>query len=148
MAAQAIPDGYGHVIPYLIVQNVPETITFLERALGAEEIRRTTRPDGSIGNVEMRIGPSVVMMAEARPEWPSMPGHLYLYVEDTDAAYHRAIEAGGESMMEPADQFYGDRNAGVRDPSGNTWWIATHIEDLSDEELQRRSVERDAQQAE
>jgi PhnB protein len=80
------------------------------------------------------------MMGEARDEWPAMPGSLYLYVPDTDAVYKRAMEAGGKSLMEPADQFYGDRNAGVVDPSGNYWWIATHVEDVPPEEMEKRAA--------
>lgn len=122
MAVKPIPDGYHTVTPYLIVQGVAKLIDFLKQAFEAEEIHRTTRPDGTIMHAVVRIGDSVVMMGEFKP----MPGSIYLYVNDTDATYKRALQAGAASMMEPADQFYGDRNAGVKDPVGNHWWIATH----------------------
>jgi uncharacterized glyoxalase superfamily protein PhnB len=79
------------------------------------------------------------MLGEATGQWKPRPSTLYLYVHDTDATYRRALEAGATSLMEPANQFYGDRNAGVQDPSGNFWWIATHVEDVSAEEMKRRA---------
>ncbi len=90
----------------------------------------------------MKIGDSIVMMAEPFGEWKSMPASLYLYTEDVDASYKRALEAGAASVSEPADQFYGDRSAGVKDPSGNYWGIATHVEDVSPEEMQKRMKAR------
>jgi PhnB protein len=93
-------------------------------------------------HAEVRIGDSILMMGEASEEFPPMPGSFYVYVEDTDAAYQRALDAGAETLMEPADQFYGDRNAGVWDSCGNSWWIATHIEDVPEEEIGRRARER------
>src|SRR6266568_5870663 len=104
----------------------------------ATELERMSRPDGTIGHAEVRIGDSVVMMGEARGESTPMPGTLYVYVSDTDAVYKRALEAGAASLMEPADQFYGDRNAAVKDAVGNRWWIATHKEDVSPQEIVRR----------
>ena len=91
----------------------------------------------------VQIGDSMVMMGEAMEGFPPMPGSIYLYVSDTNAVYRRAVEAGGESMMEPADQFYGDRNAGIKDPSGNRWWIATHVKDVEPEEIARRAQARE-----
>jgi PhnB protein len=139
MATRPIPEGYHSITPYLVVEGVARLIDFMKRAFGAEERERMLRPDGSIGHAEVRIGDSVVMMGEARGEHRPMPGTLYLYVEDTDAVYRRALDAGGASVMEPTDMFYGDRNAGVKDPCGNFWYIATRKEDLSSEELQRRA---------
>lgn len=141
MAVKPIPDGYHTVIPYFVVQGIPQLLRFLKQAFEAEEIERVARPDDTISHAEVRIGDSVVMMGEATDESEPMPGSIYLYVPDTDAVYKRALEAGATSLMEPADQFYGDRNAGVKDTSGNVWWIATHVEDLSPEELQRRAQE-------
>lgn len=135
MAVQPIPSGYHSLTPYLIVEGASELIDFLQRAFGAREVFRMNRPDGKVGHAEVKVGDSMLMVSEARAEWPPMPSALYLYVEDTDAAYQSAIESGAESVMEPADQFYGDRNAGVRDKSGNLWWIATHIKDVSHSEL-------------
>jgi uncharacterized glyoxalase superfamily protein PhnB len=97
------------------------------------------QPDGSIMHAEVRIGDSVVMLADAAPKDSTFPAMIHLYIEDTDAAYRRALDAGAISLREPADQFYGDRSGGVKDRFGNHWWLATHIEDVSPEELQRRA---------
>ncbi len=139
MAVKPIPDGYHTITPYLVVQGAPQLIDFLQQAFEAQETERITQPDGTIGHAEVRIGDSVVMMAEARGEWKPMPSAMYLYVNDTDAVYQRALQAGAISTMEPANQFYGDRSAGVRDPSGNQWWIATHQEDVPPNELKKRA---------
>jgi len=139
MAVKPIPDGYHTVTPYLTVQGVPKLIDFLKQAFEAQELERMTQPDGTIGHAEVRIGDSVVMMGEARDEWKPMPSGIYLYVNDTDAVYKRALQAGATSIMEPADQFYGDRSAGVKDSSGNHWWIATHKEDVPPAELKKRA---------
>lgn len=138
MAVKPIPDGYRTVTPYLVVQEAATLIEFLKQAFEAREIRRTLHPEGSIMNAEVRIGDSVVMVSEARGEFKPMPSSIYLYVENTDATYKRALQSGGTSMMEPEDEFYGDRNAGVKDPTGNHWWIATHQEDVSPEEMEKR----------
>ncbi len=137
-----IPDGYHTVTPYLIVEGVAGLIDFLKQAFDAVETERVPGPDGKVGHGEVRIGDSVVMMGEASGDWKPMPGSMYLYVNDTDATYKRALDAGATSLMEPADQFYGDRNAGVKDASGNMWWIATRKENLSPEELRRRAEAR------
>ncbi len=139
MSVKPIPDGYPTVIPYLLVADAFAQLEFLQKAFDAKEIRRTTRPNGRIANVEFKIGTSVMMMGEVGPDWKPMAGSFYLYVEDCDAVYQAALAAGGTSIMEPANQFYGDRHGGVSDAAGHQWWIATHIEDMSDEELQRRS---------
>lgn len=135
-----IPDGYHTVTPYLIVPGVARLIDFLKQAFDAKEILRMPTSDGRIMHAEVRIGDSVVMMGESGGEVGPMPASIHLYVEDTDATYKRALGAGATSLREPADQFYGDRSAGVKDPSGNRWWIATHQEDLSSEELERRAA--------
>jgi PhnB protein len=140
MAVKPIPDDHYSVTPYLMVHGVPQLIDFLKKAFDARENHRCALPDGTVMHAEVRIGNSPVMMGEAPAGVPLMPGCLYLYVEDTDAVYRRALAAGATSMMEPADQFYGDRNAGVSDPAGNAWWIATHVEDVSPEEVTRRAA--------
>jgi len=140
MPVSPIPAGYHAVTPYLCVQGADRLIDFAKRVFAATEQERMTRPDGTIGHAEVRIGDSVVMISEARGELKPMPSGLYVYVTDTDAAYGRALAAGATSLMEPADQFYGDRNAGVRDPIGNVWWIATRKEDVPPEELARRAA--------
>lgn len=137
-AVQPIPDGYHTVTPYLVVQGVPKLLDFLTHAFAARERLRSLRPDGAIQHAEVWIGDSVVQMGEAGGPWKPMVANLNLYVENCDAAYRRAIEAGARSLREPATQFYGDRSAGVEDPCGNNWWISTHVEDVSPEELERR----------
>jgi PhnB protein len=140
MAVKPVPEGYHSVTPYLIATGADRLIDFVTEAFGAEVIERMTRADGTIGHAEVRIGDSVVMLSEARGEWKPMPAAIYLYVPDTDATYRSALGAGATSVMEPADQFYGDRNAGVKDPVGNLWWIGTHKEDVPREELERRAA--------
>jgi uncharacterized glyoxalase superfamily protein PhnB len=98
------------------------------------------RPDGVVMHAEVRIGDSMVMLSDGGGEWKPMPAVLYLYVPDADATYRRALDAGATSVQEPTTQFYGDRHGGVRDPSGNVWWIATRVEDVSPEELQKRAA--------
>jgi PhnB protein len=139
MAVKPIPEGYHTVTPYLTVQGAANLIDFLKQAFEAQETERITQPDGAIGHAEVRIGDSIVMMTDAGGERKPMPSGIYLYVNDTDAVYQRALQAGAASIMEPADQFYGDRSAGVQDPSGNHWWIATHKEDVPPEELKKRA---------
>lgn len=135
---KAVPEGYHSITPYLVVQGAQKLIDFMQAAFGAQQIVRMLQPDGSIGHTEMRIGDSIIMLGEARDQWKAMPTTLYLYLEDADAAYARALAAGATSVSEPKDQFYGDRSGGVQDMCGNFWWVATRIEDLSEEELMRR----------
>jgi PhnB protein len=138
MVVKPIPEGYRTVTPYLVVQGAETLIEFLKQGFAAKEIRRTLHPDGSIMNAEVRIGDSMIMMGEAKGEFKSMPSMIHLYVENADTIYQRAIQAGGASIMEPKDEFYGDRAAGVKDPTGNHWWIATHKEDVSSAEIDKR----------
>ncbi len=147
MSARPIPEGSHSITPYLIVRGADRLIEFLKQTFGAEERERFLGPNGTIMHAEVKIGDSLVMLAEANERWPERPTNLYVYVPDTDAVYRRSLESGARSVMEPADQFYGDRNAGVTDPSGNTWWIATHVEDVSREEIERRHRERAKQAA-
>jgi uncharacterized glyoxalase superfamily protein PhnB len=98
-------------------------------------------------HAEVKVGDSWLMLGEAQGQYKAAPTNLYLYVPNTDKVYAQALKAGGSSVLEPADQFYGDRNAGVKDPSGNIWWVATHLEDVTPEELERRSAKRQKQKA-
>jgi PhnB protein len=139
-AVKPIPDGYRTVTPYLVVRDVPRLIEFVQQAFGATELMRHLRPDGSVMHAEVQIGDSRVMMGEAPPSSPPMPGCIHLYVVDTDALYHLALQAGATSLREPTDQFYGDRMAGVQDPAGNQWWIATHVEDVSPVDMALRAA--------
>lgn len=133
-----IPPGYHTVTSYLFVPGAAQLIGFLQAAFDATIVSRQVAPDGSVSYALVKIGDSLVMLSEPHDPWKPMPCGIYLYVPDTDATYARAMAAGGVSLMEPADQFYGDRNAGVQDPCGNQWWIATHIEDVPPKELERR----------
>jgi len=140
MAVKPIPDGYHNVTPYLVVPGVAGLIDFLKEAFGAvEEGERNVRPDGTVMHAALRIGDSPVMMGEPAGPFEAMPAVLHLYVADTDSTYKRALQAGAISLREPADQFYGDRNAGVKDMCGNIWWISTHKEDVPPEEMARRA---------
>lgn len=139
MAVKPIPEGYHTGTPYLVVSGVARLIDFLKQAFGAEEVHVMKDSAGAIRHAEFKIGDSRVMMGEANEQWKAMPSGIYLYVPDVDATYHRAIKAGATSLMEPTDQFYGDRHGGVTDPSGNIWWISTRIENVSPEEMQTRA---------
>ena len=100
-----------------------------------------TVPDGRVVHAEVRIGDSMVMMGEPHGKWKSMPGAVFIYVQDADATYKKALEAGARSLMEPQDQYHGDRYGGVEDSFGNQWWISMRIEDVSPEEMARREEE-------
>ena len=139
MAVKPIPDGFHTVTPYLVVDGASKLIDFLKQAFHAQEVHRNSGPDGSVMHAQVRIGDSMVMLADAVGEHKAMPTAIYLYVTDTDRLYKRALDAGATSMGAPADQFYGDRSGGVKDPSGNHWWIATHKEDVSPEEMAKRA---------
>jgi PhnB protein len=141
MTVQPIPEGYRTVTPYLIVEGAETMIEFLKLGFAAQEIRRTMHPDGYIMNAEVRIGDSMIMLSEARGEFKANSSMIHLYVENADATYETALQAGGSSIMEPKDEFYGDRAAGVKDPTGNNWWIATHKEDVSSAEIDKRVKE-------
>ena len=136
-----IPEGYHSVTPYLSIKGAPQLIEFMKRAFGAQQLMSMVNEDGLIGHTEMKIGDSVIMLSEAREGYPPAPTGLYVYVEDVDAVYQRAVEAGGTAIMEPQTHFYGDRSGGVKDMCGNSWWIATRVEDITDEELTRRHKE-------
>jgi uncharacterized glyoxalase superfamily protein PhnB len=138
MSVKPIPEGFHSVTPFLMIRDAPGLIVYLKEAFGAVEISRTEAPDGTVMAADLRVGDSPVLVGEARGQYEPMPSSLYLYVLDADVTYEDALAAGGASLMEPADQFYGDRTAGIKDPAGNYWWIATHVEDVSDEERRRR----------
>ena len=142
MSVKPIPEGHHSVTPYLVVDDAGRLIDFLKLAFQAVEMHRMQGPDGRVRHAEVKIGDSMVMIGEAQGQWKAMPCALYLYVENADVVYRQALKAGATSLMEPADQFYGDRPGGVIDPCGNQWWIATHIEDFSNEEIARRAASR------
>ncbi len=137
-SAKPIPEGFHTVTSYLTVPGVPKLIEFLQKAFDARLIMRMDGPGGRVMHAEVRIGDSIVMMGEPGGPWQPRPCNLYLYVNDCDAAYRSAVQAGAKSLQEPQDQFYGDRSAAIEDPSGNNWWIATHVEDVTPDELRQR----------
>lgn len=133
-----VREGFHTATPYLVVDDVAKQIEFLQKAFDAVEVERSPGPDGNIIHAEVRIGDSMIMLGGAREPWKARPGMVYLYLDNVDAVFQRAIEAGAKSLGEPKDQFYGDRSGGVEDLNGNFWWIATHIEDVTKEEADRR----------
>jgi uncharacterized glyoxalase superfamily protein PhnB len=140
MAVKPIPDGYHTVTPYLLVRGAGKTIEFLKKAFGAQVlVEPTTRPDGTIMHAEIKIGDSHLMIADSTAQLQPTQSMLHLYVPNVDAVYQSAIAAGGASVMEPSDQFYGDRTGGVKDPAGNQWFIGTHKEDVAPQELKKRA---------
>lgn len=138
MSVKAKPDQYHTITPYIVVEDAEPYMDFLRRAFDAQYTECVRHPDGKIGHAEVRIGDSTLMIGSKENAAP--PSNLfYLYVDNTDAAYEKALDCGAKSLMEPKNQFYGDRNALVEDPFGTQWCIATHIEDVSKEELDQRS---------
>jgi PhnB protein len=131
-----VPEGYHTVIPYIVVPDVGKLIDFAKQAFGATEVNVSKLPDGSVMHAEIKIGDSIIMMGASGDK--TFLAMLHLYMEDVDGVYQRAIQAGGKSLREPTDQFYGDRSGAVEDAFGNQWWIATHLEDVTPEEMERR----------
>ena len=138
MLPSPIPNGFRTITPYLVVTNASHLLEFLQQAFGATTVFCSRRPDGSIAHACAQIGDSVLEISEARPDWPPARAVLHLYLPDADGVYARAIAAGAVSLYPPATRPYGDREAGVTDAWGNTWFIATHIEDVSPAEVERR----------
>jgi len=147
MSVSYKPSDYHSITPHLTIKGASELMEFFKGVFDAHERSRTLDQDGRIANAEMLIGDSIMMLAEATEKYPPMPSQFYLYIPDIDATFQRGLQAGAVSIMAPADQFYGDRLAGFQDPSGNMWWLATHIEDVSPAEMQRRADEWRASQA-
>ena len=147
MAVKPIPDRYHTVTPYLAVDNAAEAIEWYEKALGAKERGRMEAPGGAIGHAEIEIGDSVVMLSDPFPQASTKPPKelggtsmsIFMYVEDVDAAVKEAVDAGATVLMEVADQFWGDRFGTIQDPFGHTWSIATHVEDVTSEEMAERA---------
>jgi len=122
------PQGYASVSVYIMANGAQQVIDFLKKTFDARQTRRTNLPDGSIMHAEVQIDDTIVMLADASGEFPAFPVWLHVYVPDVDATYQRALEAGGISVQEPSQAGAGpDRRGGVKDPSGNTWWIATQV---------------------
>jgi PhnB protein len=138
-----MPEGYRAVTPWIISRDTAELLDFVEQAFGAEEIARIHNEDGAIGHAEFRICDSIVMAFDAKEGWPDTPGFFRLYVEDGDAVYRRALEAGAVSVTEMTHLFFGDCVGRVRDPQGNVWWIQSRVEEVDPEEMERRAGERE-----
>src|SRR4051812_41713071 len=145
--AKAIPDGYTAVTPYLIVKDVNAQLDFCTRAFGATVHMKMQMPDGSVGHCDVVINGAHVMMGQARPpQHQAMPAMIHLYVQDADAVHAKALAAGGTPDMPLTDHFYGDRAGSVKDVNGNTWYISTHKEDLSEAQIQQRMAGHVAKQ--
>jgi len=135
------PAGHQAVIPYLILPDAEKALEFITKVFHAQHADVFRGPTGRVRHATLAIGDSVIMLGECGPQWPAQPAHVYVYVTEVDAAHQRALAAGAESAMKPADKCWGDRDCGVKDSNNITWWIATHIEDVSPAELQRRCEE-------
>ena len=141
MSVQYKPDGYHTITPYLVVEGAGEAITFLSEVFDATQVLRMDGPDGRIGHAELRIGDSTLMIADVPRSGKAKTGLLHLYVEDSEALYRRALDLGATSLREPTVEFYGDRVASFADRWGNEWFLATHVEDITEVEMGRRAAE-------
>jgi len=147
MATKPIPEGYRTVTPYLIVKGAAEAIEFYKRAFGATELLRMADPHGRVGHAEIKIGDSVIMLADEHPAMGYRAPHslggssvsILLYLEDVDAVFERTLKAGAKAQRPVANQFYGDRTGTLEDPFGHVWTVATHVEDVPPEEMRRRA---------
>ena len=141
-----IPEGHHTVTPYLAIKNAAKALEFYAKAFGAVETSRLMLPDGRVGHAEIRVGDSLIMLADEFPEFGGKapatlggsPVSIHLYVEDVDAFFQRAVDAGAHERKPVMDQFYGDRSGQLEDPFGHLWWVATHKEDVPPTELQKR----------
>ena len=134
-----VPEGLHTVTPHITVDGAANYIDLLKRAFGAVELSRSTIPTGKIIHATVRIGDSVLMLGEATDRSSAIAGSFYIYVDDADAVYRAALSAGGESLEKPADRFWGDRVGTIKDFAGNKWLIATHVEDVSSDEIAKRA---------
>jgi PhnB protein len=149
MATEPIPEGYRTATPYLAFDGAAEAIEYYKKAFGAKERMRMEAPGGKIGHAEIEIGDSIVMLADSFPQSSTRPptelgetsAGVFLYVEDVDAVVKQAVDAGATVTMEVADQFWGDRFGSITDPFGHSWSIATHVEDVPEEEMAERAKE-------
>ncbi|GAA4610132.1 putative glyoxalase superfamily protein PhnB [Actinoplanes octamycinicus] len=150
-----IPNGKSTVTPYVAAEGADRFLDFVEEAFGADKAVRVRNPDGTIGHAEIRVGDSVIMAFDSRPEWPATPAFLSVYVDDADAVVARALEAGA-TLVTPVftSRIIGDRGGRIKDPAGNIWWIQTHLEDVDEATMLERfadpaevAVMRDAQRS-
>jgi PhnB protein len=154
-SSQPIPKGFHTVTPSLVVRNAAEAIEFYKKALGAEELMRMASPDGKIGHAELKIGDSIIFLTDESPAMGTKSpltlggssGSLYLYVEDVDKAFKKAVDAGGKATMPVTDMFWGDRFGNFVDPYGHSWGLSTHVEDVSEQDMATRAKAFYAQMA-
>ena len=145
---KAIPEGFHSVTPYLCVKDAARALEFYKKAFGATELMRMADPSGRIGHAEIKIGDSIIMLADEFPEMGfrspqslgGSPVVIHLYVEDVDATVDQAVAAGAKLTREVKDQFYGDRSGGVEDVFGHVWYVSTHKEDVAPEEIRQRAA--------
>lgn len=138
MSVNYIPEGYHTITPYLVVEGAEKLIEFVQTVFDGKLVFKMEAGEGKIGHAEMKIGDSFLMLADASEEWKATRTLLHLYFENADEIYKNALDAGAVSIKEPVDQPYGDRSAAIQDSFGNIWGIATHFEDVSEEEMIRR----------
>ena len=139
MAVKHIPEGYHTITPYLIVEGADKLLEFIQNTFDGKVMVNMQDDKGRISHAELKIGDSMLMLAEASEQWKATKTLLYLYVENIDGTFQKALDGGATSVKEPKDEFYGDRSATVKDAFGNLWGIATHIEDVPEEEIQKRA---------
>ncbi len=156
MSTKAIPEGYHTATPHLVVRNAAQAIEFYKKAFGAQELMRMPTPDGKVGHAEIKIGDSVIFVADESPEMGmtkspqtlgGCTGGVMLYVDDVDTTFQQAVDAGGKSFKPLADMFWGDRFGSLTDPFGHVWSIATHKEDVAPAEMEKRAQNFYAQMA-
>jgi len=151
-AVKPIPDNYHAVTPYLVVQGAAKAIDFYKKVFGAQEVMRMPGPGGKIGHAEIKIGDSIIMLADEHPEMDAhapqsfggTPVSLLVYVTDVDSVFKQAVSAGAKELRPVKDQFYGDRSGVITDPFGHKWTVSTHVEDVSAEEMKRRMAAQTA----
>jgi uncharacterized glyoxalase superfamily protein PhnB len=141
MAVRPIPEGFHSVTPSMPINGARKFIDFIKQAFGAQELVCMPMPDGRVMHAELKIGDSIIMTAEPMGGFEPMPSTLMLYVNDVDAVFKRAVQAGAKSVIEPSNMFWGDRSGRVKDPFGNFWILSTHIEDVTSAEMEKRTKE-------
>jgi uncharacterized glyoxalase superfamily protein PhnB len=139
---QPIPEGFHTLTAYLLVADAGKEVEFAKAAFDAQPIHISRRPDGSIMHATLKVGTSMLMLGQVSGEMKPVPAMLFMYVENVDAVYKRAVASGGNSIHEPSDQIWGDRAGAVSSANGIQWWISTHIAEVSEEEMQRRMAKR------
>ena len=140
-SVRAVPEGYQTVTPYLVVENAQGLIDFIKNAFDGKETFNFKRDDNKIMHATVSIGGSIVMISDTMEGMPAQTSMLYLYLEDADSVFRKAVQANATSVREPVTEFYGDRASAVKDQWGNMWWMATHVEDVDQQELERRAAE-------